>query len=86
MWDSTQCVLLRDELPGGNLTAVLIQQTPSGGFHLVYRTESNVMGIKNLHRRGATPDELPRTSLIRLRCWIETRGEGYALVYPSDGL
>lgn len=84
LWDSLNA-FIEDELPGV-LDRVLIQQTPSGGFHLVYRTESNVMGNKKLARRGATPDELTANQFDTVKVLIETRGEGgYALVYPSDG-
>ena len=50
-------------------------QTPSGGYHLIYRCQENVAGNQKL----AMSDNGKET-------WIETRGEGgYFLTTPSPG-
>jgi len=49
-------------------------QTPSGGYHLIYRSMEPIAGNKKLAR---TTDNIVK---------IETRGEGgYVLTYPSNG-
>ncbi len=65
---------LNDFNPG--IAAKLVQrQTPSGGYHLIYRCESAVGGNTKL----AMPKDGKDT-------WIETRGEGgYFLSAPSPG-
>lgn len=63
------------------LERVRIHQTPSGGFHIVYRCTEAVPGSQKLASRpnipGATPKQL---------CFIETRGEGgYCVAPPALG-
>jgi KaiC/GvpD/RAD55 family RecA-like ATPase len=59
--------------------ALVIQQTPSGGFHVVYRCTDVNIGNEKLAKMAA-PKEDGKIDLI------ETRGEGgQFLAYPSDG-
>jgi len=58
------------------LAAKLVKrQTPSGGYHLIYRCQSPVNGNQKLAMSGNNKET-----------WIETRGEGgYFLTTPSPG-
>lgn len=56
---------------------LVVQRTPSGGYHVVYRTDRVIENRKLAQKRG------PDGKLVVL---IETRGEGgYFLAAPSDG-
>lgn len=66
-----------------------IHKTPSGGYHILYRTEPTsppIPGNKKLAGRNKTAAELitqPKPTTVN---FIETRGEGgYALAPPSMG-
>jgi hypothetical protein len=70
----------------------VLQQTQSGGYHLIFRCDEHttIPGNKKLAMRNSTPDELAEdrknnTKLTRSeRVLIETRGEGgYFLVTPT---
>jgi hypothetical protein len=70
----------------------VLQQTQSGGYHLIFRCDEHttIPGNKKLAMRNSTPDELAEdrknnTKLSRSeRVLIETRGEGgYFLVTPT---
>lgn len=59
--------------------ALVIQQTPSGGYHAIYRCEASAIGNEKLARMDK-PNVDGKIDLI------ETRGEGgQFLAYPSDG-
>lgn len=59
--------------------ALVIQQTPSGGFHAIYRCPDVSIGNEKLAKM-AEPKDNGKIDLI------ETRGEGgQFLAYPSDG-
>lgn len=82
---------LIDTLPDFFQRAVL-QQTQSGGYHLVFRCDeqTTIPGNKKLAMRNSTPEELAedRKGNMKLsrseRVLIETRGEGgYFLVTPT---
>jgi len=70
----------------GILSRVCYQQTPSGGFHIFFRSPL-VVPNKKLARRKALPGELDKDgSQAKVVCLIETRGEGgYFLISPSKG-
>jgi hypothetical protein len=52
---------------------LVIRQTPSGGYHLIYRSQGTIQGNQKL-----------ATSKDGKETWIETRGEGgYFLTTPS---
>jgi hypothetical protein len=62
---------------------LIIQKTPSGGFHLLYKCKDPVPGNQKLamSRRYQDQEGKPRQEVF-----IETRGEGgYFLVSPSEG-
>ena len=62
---------------------MLIQKTPSGGFHLLYRCINLVPGNQKLAMSARYQDENGKP---RQDVFIETRGEGgYFLVAPSTG-
>jgi hypothetical protein len=62
---------------------VVVQQTPSGGYHVVYRSPYSIENRKLAQRKGtaADGDEDGRPIVL-----IETRGEGgYFVAAPSPG-
>ncbi len=64
----------------------LIQSTPSGGFHLVFRCEGKrIRNVKLASRLPTTQEQ--RDNPQQKNCTlIETRGEGgYFLIHPSPG-
>jgi len=61
-----------------------LEMTPSGGYHLFYRTPKPV--IEKLARRPATAEELEEKPDDRFKTLIETKGEGgCAVTAPSNG-
>lgn len=65
-----------------------IHKSPSGGYHLIYRVEPGftVPGNQKLGRRLSTEDELTSNPKEKIKCFLETRGEGgYVLAPPSLG-
>ncbi len=92
---------LVQELAPGLLQRLVIETTPSGGFHVVYRCESPVCGNVKLASRNFEADDdspitvgakdykprrLPDGSWAATVVMIETRGEGgLFLCAPSPG-
>lgn len=70
------CQIVKDS--GFNIKAkTVIQQTPSGGWHVIFRTKLDIRNKKLAMR--LLPDN-------KKQVLIETRGEGgYFLITPSDG-
>lgn len=69
-----------DRVVGGYM-----EETPSGGIHLLYRC-SEVEGNQKLARRPATEAELAEDPIDRVKVLLETRGEGgFVVVAPSHG-
>ena len=65
-----------------------IHKSPSGGYHLIYRVESSfiIPGNQKLGRRLSTEAELHINAKEKIKCFLETRGEGgYVLAPPSLG-
>lgn len=74
--------LLNDE---ALLKRLVIQRTPSGGYHFIYKCEE-VDGNKKLARRETTTEERVKSPKTKVTSMIETRGDGgYFLVDPSKG-
>lgn len=72
-----------DEVAPGLLKRLLMQKTPSGGFHFIYRCEK-ISGNQKLAQRRATEAEAEKGDKIMVL--IETRGEGgYIGIAPSPG-
>jgi hypothetical protein len=63
------------------------EQTPSGGYHLIYRvTGGPVLGNTKLARRPATEEELAAKPGEKVKVLVETRGEGgFVVTAPSHG-
>jgi hypothetical protein len=67
------------------LRKLVVQSTPSGGYHFVYRCET-IEGNKKLANRHTTEAEKADNPKDKIRVLIETRGEGgYFMVAPSNG-
>lgn len=65
-----------------------INKSPSGGWHLLYRVEGDfvVPGNRKIASRTATEEELIEKPKEKVKCYIETRGEGgYVVAPPSIG-
>jgi len=61
-----------------------VHATVKGGFHLIFKTESDPIGNKKLASRLATEDEKAKGDKVKVL--IETRGEGgYICFPPMDG-
>jgi len=61
-----------------------VHATVKGGFHLIFRTESDPIGNKKLASRLPTEDEKAKGDKVKVL--IETRGEGgYICFPPMDG-
>ncbi|MDQ5930406.1 MAG: Bifunctional primase/polymerase [Bacteroidota bacterium] len=61
-----------------------IHATVKGGFHLIFKTESDPIGNKKLASRLATEEEKAKGDKVKVL--IETRGEGgYICFPPMDG-
>ncbi|TWT75509.1 Regulatory protein RepA [Posidoniimonas polymericola] len=68
----------------GLLAKLCIIKTPRPGRHVVYRCE-HIDGNQKLAMRHATPEELQAKPSERVKCKIETRGQGgYALAPGGD--
>ena len=76
---------LINEIDKDLLKKLVVQSTPSGGYHFVYRCET-IEGNKKLANRHTTEAEKAENPKDKIRVLIETRGEGgYFMVAPSNG-
>jgi hypothetical protein len=76
---------LINEIDKNLLKKLVVQSTPSGGYHFVYRCET-IEGNKKLANRHTTEAEKADNPKDKIRVLIETRGEGgYFMVAPSNG-
>lgn len=67
------------------LKKLVVQSTPSGGYHFIYKC-GTIEGNKKLANRYATEAEKLENPKDKIRVLIETRGiGGYFMVAPSDG-
>lgn len=76
---------LVEQLAPGLVDRLLCEQTPSGGFHLVWRCEV-IAGNQKLATRPPTAAELEKAPKLTAISLIETRGKGGQFqVSPSPG-
>jgi hypothetical protein len=76
---------LINEIDKDLLKKLVVQSTPSGGYHFVYKCET-IEGNKKLANRHTTETEKAENPKDKIRVLIETRGiGGYFMVAPSDG-
>lgn len=67
------------------LKKLVVQSTPSGGYHFIYKC-ATIEGNKKLANRHTTEAEKIENPKDKIRVLIETRGiGGYFMVAPSDG-
>lgn len=67
------------------LKKLVIEKSPSGGYHLIYRCKE-IEGNKKLANRYTTDSEKKENPKEKVRVLIETRGEGgYFMCHPSPG-
>lgn len=68
------------------ISAGYLEETPSGGLHVLYRVDGRVGGNTALARRPATQAELRSNPDAKVKSLIETRAEGgYIVTAPSNG-
>lgn len=78
-------VLLKDlsGLWAGVFEKMLVEKTPSGGYHLYIRVAGEAIGSGKLASRPSTMEELA-LSKEKKKCFLEIRGEGnLSQCYPS---
>lgn len=76
---------LINEVDKNLLKKLVVQSTPSGGYHFVYKCKT-IDGNKKLANRYTTDAEKLENPKEKIKVLIETRGEsGYFMVAPSDG-
>jgi AAA domain-containing protein/bifunctional DNA primase/polymerase-like protein len=76
---------LCEQLAPGLPKRLLLERTPSGGYHLVWRCET-IQGNQKLATRPPTPAELAASPKLTSVALIETRGKGGQFqVAPSPG-
>lgn len=76
---------LVEELASGLAQRLLLERTPSGGYHSAWRCEI-IEGSQKLATRPPTPQELATSPKARSVTLIETRGKGgQFMVAPSPG-
>jgi hypothetical protein len=76
---------LINEIDKSLLKKLVVQSTPSGGYHFVYRC-ATIEGNKKLANRYTTEAEKAENPKDKIRVLIETRGiGGYFMVAPSEG-
>ena len=77
--------LIRDNSPG-TYEKLVVEGSPSGGWHLVYRAPVDIAGNKKLASRPTTDEERAANPKDKRRVLIETRGEGgYFACAPTPG-
>ncbi|GAA2618858.1 phage/plasmid primase, P4 family [Actinomadura fulvescens] len=68
----------------GRVMVGYCETTPSGGVHILWKTDGDIAGNTKLARRPATDDELTANPDDKIKVLIETRAEGgYVVVHPT---
>lgn len=84
LWDNL-CELIKSNIGDDFFESLLIETSPSGGYHILYRCQE-IEGNLKLAWRKATPEELELKPGTRKYCLIETRGEGgFIVCNPTQG-
>jgi hypothetical protein len=84
IWESFT-YLIKDNLGDEFFSLLVIESTPSGGYHIFYRCEV-IEGNLKLTWRPASPEELVNKPKVSKYCPIETRGEGgFIVCAPTAG-
>lgn len=74
-----------NEIDGNLLKKLVVEQSPSGGYHFIYRC-NKLYGNLKLARRPASEEELSKTPKTKVYVLLETRCEGgYFVCAPSKG-
>jgi hypothetical protein len=73
---SMQIMAAIDRLMPEHYKRIRIHRTTSGGYHMLMRSDSPVMGNKKLANRAPNEKELELSPKLKKVCFLETRGEG----------
>lgn len=74
-----------NEADASILKNLVVQSTPSGGYHFIYRCKTRTKNSK-LARRHSTAEEISKNPSDKVKVLIETRGDGgYFAVWPTKG-
>jgi Bifunctional DNA primase/polymerase, N-terminal len=67
------------------LKKLVVEQTPTGGYHFIFRCSPNLKNLK-LARRPTTEEERKKSPNAKVNVLLETRGEGgYFVCAPTKG-
>lgn len=68
------------------LNDLVVERTPTGGYHFLYATDDKIDGNQKLANRETTNEEKSKNPKEKCKVLIETRGEGgYFMCHPSPG-
>lgn len=83
-WEAFKKLLSREQKEV--VKKCLVESTPSGGKHLIYRVDGIIGGNEKFAMRKCTEQELTINPKVKALCIIESRSTGgYAQVAPTDG-
>lgn len=83
-WEAFKKLLSREQKEV--VKKCLVESTPSGGKHLIYRVDGIIGGNEKFAMRKCTEQELTINPKVKALCIIESRSTGgYAQVAPTEG-